>query len=93
MYIITTEGKRINYLLDLSNTLQEENFHRSLNFAISLMANLLNSNSTYWYIFRNLSMRAYRIVILKSNSLILNSVYLTDLSQAAKLDSVYIFIL
>ena len=31
--------------VDLGNTLQEENFHRNLDYAISLMANLLNLNS------------------------------------------------
>ena len=56
MYIITTEGKRINYLLDLSHTLQEENFHCNLNFAISLMVNSLNSNSAYnFFIFLGIS--------------------------------------
>ena len=33
------------------STLQEENFHWNLNFAISLTANPLNLNSAYYYIF------------------------------------------
>ena len=33
-------------------TLPEENFHWSLNFAISPMANSLNLNPVYYYIFR-----------------------------------------
>ena len=41
--------------------------------------------------FRNVLMIAYTIEI--KNSLILNSMNLTDLSQVAKLNSVYIFIL
>ena len=40
-------------------TIQDENFHWSLNFAISLMANLLNLNSAYYYIFRKLSIIVY----------------------------------
>ena len=36
-------------------------------FPISLMANLLNLNSVYYYIFRNLSMIVYIIEIQKSN--------------------------
>ena len=43
------------------DTLQEENFHRNLNFAISQMTNLLNCNSMYYYIFENISMIAYYI--------------------------------
>ena len=59
------------------------------------MANLLNLNSVY-YIFRNLSMIAYMTEIQKSKFaiiLIFNSVNLNNLSQAAKLNSVYILIL
>ena len=37
-------------------TLQEDSFHWNLMFAFSLMANLLNLNSAYYYIFRKLSM-------------------------------------
>ena len=44
-------------------TLQEENFNWNLNFAISLMENSLNFNSTHYYIFGNLSMIAYIIAI------------------------------
>ena len=77
------------------HTLQRETFHWNLNIAISLMANLLNLNSAY-YIFRNLSMIAYMTEIQKSKFaiiLIFNSVNLNNLSQAAKLNSVYILIL
>ena len=45
----------------LKYTLQEENFHGNLNFAISPMTNSLNFYSAYYYIFRNLSMIAYLI--------------------------------
>ena len=69
-------------------TLQEENFHWSLKFAFLLMANPLNLNSAYSYIFSNLSMiifsklKAYIIEIQKNqNLLILNSVNLTNLRQ------------
>ena len=63
-------------------TLQEENFHWTLKFAILLMENPLNLNSAYSYIFRNLSMIAYIIEIQKNqNLLILNSVNLTNLRQ------------
>ena len=41
---------------------QEEDFHWNLNFAISLMGNSLNLNSTYYFIFRNLSMIAYIVI-------------------------------
>ena len=47
-------------------TLQEKNFNWNLNFAISLMANLLNLNSGYNYMFTNLSMIAYIIANQKS---------------------------
>ena len=47
-------------------TLQEENIHRNLNYAISLKSNSLNLNSAYYYIFRNLSMIAFIIEIQKS---------------------------
>mgnify|MGYP001800575091 CR=1 FL=1 len=43
--------------------------------------------------FKNLSMMAYKILKYYQNSLIFNSVNLTFLSQVAKLNSVYIFIL
>ena len=49
----------------------------------SLMANSLNLNSVYYYIFRNLSMIAYIIEIQNQNSLIFNSVNSTNLSQVA----------
>ena len=57
----------------------------NVNFAISLLANWLNLNSAYYEIFSNLSMIAYIFEIQKQNS--------TNLSQVAKLNSVYIFIL
>ena len=41
------------------NTLQEENFHWNLNFAISHMANSLNINSAKDQIFKNISIMAY----------------------------------
>ena len=60
-------GYALSKTLDeIQSTLQEENFHRNLNFAISLMTNLVNLNSTYYYIFRYLSMTAYFIKIQKS---------------------------
>ena len=75
----------------VSSTLQEENFHWNLNFAIEKF-NSLNLNSIYYYIFRNLSMIAYMIKI--QNSKFSNSVNLTNLSQVARLNSMmYIFIL
>ena len=45
----SSSSNRVMVDLDLACTLQEENFHLNLNFAISLMANLLNLNSTYYY--------------------------------------------
>ena len=44
----------------------QENFHWNL-YLGRLMANLLNVNYAYHYIFRNLSMIAYKIEIQKSN--------------------------
>ena len=79
---------------NVGDTLQEENFHWNLNLAISRMTNSLNFNSIYYYIFENISMIAYYIAkIFKSNLAIFNSVNLANLSQVAKLNSVYIFIL
>ena len=46
----TAQGEFTNKIV-----LQEESFHWNLNFAISLMANLINLNSIYYYIFGNLS--------------------------------------
>ena len=59
--------------------LQHECFHWNLIFAISLMANSLNLNSAYFYIFRNLSMIAQMIEIqeYKFTLSILNSLTLT----------------
>ena len=48
--------------------IQEEKCEWNLNFAISLMANLLNLNSTDYNTFRNLSMIAHVIEIQKSKS-------------------------
>ena len=48
------------------HTLQEEDSDWNLNFAISLMANSLNSNSVYYYILRNLIMIASIFEIQKS---------------------------
>ena len=47
---------------------QEKKIYWNLNLAISLMADLLNLNSAYYYyyIFRNLSMTVYIIGIQKS---------------------------
>ena len=42
-------------ILPLLCTLKEENFHWYLIFATSLMANSLNLNSVYSYIYRNIS--------------------------------------
>ena len=50
-----------------ADTLQEENIHSNLNYAILLMANSPNLNSTYHKIFPNISMIAYTIGIQKSN--------------------------
>ena len=47
----------------VSHTLRVENFQCNLIFSISLMAISLNSNSVYYYSFRNLSMIAYIIEI------------------------------
>ena len=48
-------------------TQTEKKIYWNLNFAISLMADLLNLNSAYYYyIFRNLSMTVYIIGIQKS---------------------------
>ena len=46
--------------------LQDESFHRNLNFAISLMAKSLDLNSAYNYIYRNLSMIASMTEIQES---------------------------
>ena len=46
--------------------IQEEKCEWNLNFAISLMANSLNLNSTDYNTFRNLSMIAFVIEIQKS---------------------------
>ena len=48
--------------------IQEEKCEWNLNFAISLMANSLNLNSTDYNTFRNLSMIALVIEIQKSKS-------------------------
>ena len=72
-------------------TIQEENFHWNLNFAKSLMANTPNQKSAYYYIFRNLSMKSYMIEIKKSDSAIFNSMRMTNPSQVAKLNTMYIF--
>ena len=40
-------------------TLQKENFHWNINFAILLMANLLNFNFASYLIFKKFSMMAY----------------------------------
>ena len=67
-------------------TLQEESFHWNLNFAISLTANLLNLNSSYYFIFLNLSMIAYITEIQKL--IIFNSVNLNIQSQVTELTTV-----
>ena len=56
------KNTQISYSL-LTTTLQEEHFNWNLNFDTLLMANLLNSNSAYYYAFKNLSMIAYIIEI------------------------------
>ena len=48
------------------NKLQEVNFLRNQNFAISLKANLLNLNSAYYFVLGNFSMTAHIIKIEKS---------------------------
>ena len=68
-------------------TLQEERFYWNLNLANGKFAEF---EFTYYYIFRNLTMIAYKIKIQKL--LIIESVNLTNVSQADKLNSVYIFI-
>ena len=50
---------------DATITLQEENFHWHLNFAILLKENSLNLNSAFISIFRNLSMIAFIIWMQK----------------------------
>ena len=63
------------------------------NFAISLMANSLNSTFDCICIFINRSMIAYIMIeIRKSKFSNIYSVNLTNLSQVAKLNSLYIFI-
>ena len=63
-----------------STTLQKENFHWNLNFAIFRFSKLLILNSAYYYIFKN------------THSIIFNSVNLT--SQARSVNyPVFIFIL
>ena len=58
------------------------------------MESSLNLISAHYYIFRNLSMIAYMIEIQKSKfANIYFLVFLTNLSQVAKLNSVYIFTL
>ena len=37
-------------------TLQEEYFHWNLNFAVSLLATMLNLNSAFYFVFKNLPM-------------------------------------
>ena len=59
-----------------------------------MVANSLNLNSPYYYIFRSLSIVAYLWLKFKNqNTLIFNYVNLTNLSQFDKLNSVIIFIL
>ena len=50
MYIITTEGRRINYLLALSHAVQEENFHCNFNFAVTNLSQVAKLNSVYIFI-------------------------------------------
>ena len=87
-------SSRVASYPNAGDTLQELNFHWNLNFAISLMTNSLNFNSMYYYIFENILMIAYYTAkIWKSHLAIFNSVNLANLSQVAKLNSVYILIL
>ena len=58
-------------------TLQEENCHWNLNFAILSTANSLAFNSADFRIFKNLSTMAY--ITKNQNSLIINSVNLAIL--------------
>ena len=72
----------------ITHTLKPENFQWNLNFAITLMANSLNLNCAYDYVFRNLSMLAYIIEIQKIQNLLkFISMNLTNLSQVTKLHS------
>ena len=87
-----TDGNGVNCLG--LYTLQEENFYWNITFTISIVANSLNLNSAYYYIFRSLSMIGYLWLKFKNqNTLALNSVNLTKLSRFDKLNSVIIFIL
>ena len=52
-------------LMIIYPTLREENSHWNLSFAISLLANSLNLNSVYYYIYGRISMRGYIIEIQK----------------------------
>ena len=72
---------------------KRRNFHWNSNFAISLMAKSLNLNSDCYHNIRNFSIIAFIIEIQNQNLLIFNPVTLTNLSQVAKLNSKYIFIL
>ena len=75
------------------HTLLDKNFHvTNTNFAISLMVNTLslNSASLFYFIYKCLDDSLYNWNFKNQNLLIFNSVNLT---KAAKLNSVYIFIL
>ena len=67
-YNLMNEKRVCQYIIKMviQNTLQEENVHRNLNFAISPIANSLNFNSACYQILRNLSMIAYINKIQKS---------------------------
>ena len=56
-----------------------EKICRNFNFAISLMANLLNFNSVYYHIFENLSMIAY---ITKIQKLKFANIYFCELDHS-----------
>ena len=92
--ILVTFRRRV-WLLHVLTTYYPtgKNFNWILNLAISLMANPLNLNSTNYYIFRNLSMIVWIIENKNPNSLIFNSVNLTNLIQVAKFNSVHMITL
>ena len=53
----------MNYIVEEIVAYMEENFPWNLTIAISLTANSLNLNCTYYHIFRNLSMIVYMYMI------------------------------
>ena len=87
-FAINAISRRIVFM----SSLQEENFHWNVNFAILLLANSLKLSFAYYYIFRNLQRQFIWLKFKNQNSLIFNLMYFTNLSQVAKLNYVYMYI-